>query len=294
MDFRALQVQQTLARYYRHYMADPAELANTGVVMRDMRSRVETLEDAWLDQEMASIDADALPKRKEEFLAWYQGKERAINIDISEFITSLQERATLEQVAYYICMEEMIDGSFDDLMAMLQVGMPIRQKMIAGSNYWDELGNGNFDLVHATMFKTSSKYMREYLTARAIPIGNPTAQCLMNGNILLLMATRRDYNLRLIGAVGLVEGSAPKRFNATTKAMKRLKLPPEVIEYHRSHIAIDTKHSRDWFDNVLTEYASRGEQTIRELSLGVSIRYQVALGYYESMLSDMRNIVAAA
>jgi hypothetical protein len=116
----------------------------------------------------------------------------------------------------------------------------------------------------------------------------------MNGNILLLMASRREYNLRLVGAVGLVEGSAPKRFSATTKAMERLKLPAEVIEYHKAHISIDTRHSKAWFDNVLTEYADRGEKVIRELSLGVAIRYRVAIEYYESMLRDMNDMMAEA
>lgn len=293
MNVHSLEFQKTLACYYRMYMADPAELARTGANVRAQRAMAEVLEDLWIKEEVAAIDLDALPERKSDFLDWYQARERSINVDISEFIDFLQDEATLEQIAYYICMEEMVDGSFDDLMALVQVGMPLRQKMTAGANYWDELGNGDLGLVHTAMFRTSSGYLRQCLKSRSIAICEPTAACLMNGNILLMMATRRDYNLRLVGAIGLVEGSAPKRFSATTKAMQRLKLPPEVVEYHKAHISIDTRHSKDWFDNVLIEYARRGKRVIRELSLGVELRYRIALGYYESMLRDMNHLFDA-
>lgn len=293
MNIFSLEAQQRLARYYRQCLSDPAQLVGSGPTTRQLREDAEAIEDAWMAQTDAEIATQALPETASEFLAWYCDRERALNIDIVEFIEFLREEASLEQVAYYICMEEMIDGSFDDLMAMLQLGMPIRQKMTAAANYWDEMGNGDFDLVHGTMFRTSSAYMRNVLKQRSIEIGRPNAACLMNGNVLLLMATRRDFNLRLVGALGLVEGSAPKRFSATTKAMQRLGMPAEVIAYHKAHISIDTRHSKEWYDHVLTEYAALGSEAIREMALGVEIRYRVAIAYYESMLRDMRSIEAS-
>ena len=81
----------------------------------------------------------------------------------------MKNTATLEQVAYYICMEEMVDGSFDDLMAVVQLGMPIHCKMVAGENYWDEMGNGNFTvcecyryfILHLSEFSSKNNQHRE-------------------------------------------------------------------------------------------------------------------------------------
>jgi Iron-containing redox enzyme len=290
MNVYSYETQQLLARYYRKCLADPAELVGSGLSTRQIRHRVEWIEDAWMALEVNAIDHASLPTSPEAFLDWYHHRERALNADIATFIGFLRDEASVEQVAYYICMEELIDGSFDDLMALLQVGMPLRPKMTAARNYWDEMGNGRFEAVHGLMFRTSSRYLRDVLRDRSIPIPTPNAACLMNGNVLLMMATRRDYNLRLIGALGLVEGSAPKRFSATTKAMQRLDLPAEVIAYHKEHISIDTRHSKEWFDSVLTEYAALGLQAIREMAWGVEIRYRVALRYYEAMLHDMRQL----
>ncbi|KAF1312709.1 hypothetical protein BLX42_02215 [Pseudomonas sp. SG-MS2] len=216
--------------------------------------------------------------------------EKRINEDIRFFVDFMRHQASSEQVAYYICMEEMVDGSFDDLMAVAQLGMPIRCKMVAGENYWDEMGNGDFAAVHTTMFRTSSSYMRDLLEKAGVSVQVPPLECLMNGNILLMWAVRREFNMRLIGAMGLVEGSAPVRFGATTAAMERLGLPKDVIAYHKAHISIDTRHSAAWYETVLQHYAAGGEDVVRELSLGVMIRYNVALRYYHYMYKTMRSL----
>lgn len=140
------------------------------------------------------------------------------------------------------------------------------------------------------MFRESSNYMRELLSGLGVSVERPTLECLMNGNMLLMWALRREYNARLIGAIGLVEGSAPVRFRATTEGLERLKQPKRVIAYHKAHIDIDTYHSRAWLDVVLDHYASCGDDVIREMALGVSIRHNIALRYYHHMYSQMRGL----
>lgn len=184
--------------------------------------------------------------------------------------------------------ESLVDGAFDDLMALVQLGMPIQPKMVAGRNYWDEMGGGDFSKVHTAMFKESSNYMREVLSGLGVSVEKPTLECLMNGNMLLMWALRREYNARLIGAIGLVEGSAPVRFRATTEGLERLKQPERVIAYHKAHIDIDTHHSRAWLEVVLDHYASCGDDVVREMALGVSIRHNIALRYYHHMYGQMR------
>jgi hypothetical protein len=290
MEFEQRSGQQRMADYYRLFLNDPAVLVNQGADIHAMRQDVERIEDEWTAAEEAKIDRRELPTTKEDFLTWYLDCEKKINEDIEFFIDFMKNTATLEQVAYYICMEEMVDGSFDDLMAVVQLGMPIHCKMVAGENYWDEMGNGNFEYVHTTMFKTSSAYMRNVLAHKNITPEIPPKECLMNGNILLMWAVRREYNMRLIGAMGLVEGSAPTRFGATTRALERLNQPKDVIAYHKAHIGIDTHHSEAWLDTVLEHYAQGGTKVIQELAMGVLIRYNVAVRYYRYMYDAMRGI----
>lgn len=290
MEFEERSGQQYMADYYRLFLNDPAVLVGHGRVLHSMREGVERIEDEWTAAEESKINVRELPGTREEFLTWYLDCEKKINKDIDFFIEYMKNQATLEQVAYYICMEEMVDGSFDDLMAIVQLGMPINCKMIAGENYWDEMGNGNLEFVHTSMFKTSSAHMRKVLAEKNITPETPPKECLMNGNILLMWAVRREYNMRLIGAMGLVEGSAPTRFGATTQALERLNQPKEVIAYHKAHIGIDTHHSDAWFNTVLQHYAESDTSVIQELAMGVLIRYNVAVRYYRYMYNAMRGI----
>jgi|SRR5450830_16520 hypothetical protein len=282
--------QQYLADYYRAFLSDPANLVGQGPRLRALRKTIERIENEWTAAEEDKLDIQNLPKTKEEFLTWYLSREKDINEDIAFFVDYMKYSATLEQVAFYICMEEMVDGSFDDLMAVVQLGMPVHCKMVAGENYWDEMGNGNFEFVHTSMFKTSSAYMRQVLAQTDVGLRRPSKECLMNGNILLMWAVRREFNVRLIGAMGLVEGSAPARFGATTYALERLKLPREVIAYHKAHIGIDTHHSEVWFETVLQHYSQTGAEVIQELAIGVMIRYNIAVRYYKYMYEAMRGI----
>ncbi|MFV3288681.1 iron-containing redox enzyme family protein [Pseudomonas sp. NY11955] len=286
----SLDGQEDLASYYRVFLGSPESLVNHGGEIEALRCKAYEIENQWVSAEEELIDLDSLPKNKEEFIKWYVGMERKMNIDIRFFIVFLRSEARLEQIAYYICMEELVDGSFDDLMAIVQLGMPIEPKMVAGENYWDEMGNGEFSSVHTKMFKESSAYMRCVLDKMGVTTNRPTLECLMNGNMLLMLALRREFNVRLIGAMGLVEGSAPVRFRATTEGLNRLRQPERVIAYHKAHITIDARHSRAWLEIVLDYYASCGAGVVKELALGVVMRYNVALRYYNHMYLMMRGL----
>ncbi|MFV3337070.1 iron-containing redox enzyme family protein [Pseudomonas sp. NY15349] len=280
--------QILLAGFYKVFLGSPEKLVCTGWSIEEVRRKVYEIESKWMSAEEGLVNAALLPKEKNEFIKWYLMMEQRMNLDIRFFIEFLRGQASLKQIAYYICMEELVDGSFDDLMALVQLGMPIEPKMVAGRNYWDEMGNGDFSSVHTAMFKDSSDYMRAVLNDLEISVEKPTLECLMNGNMLLMWAVRREYNVRLIGAIGLVEGSAPVRFRATTEGLERLKQPEYVIAYHKAHIDIDTYHSRAWLEVVLDHYAGCGDDVIREMALGVAIRHNIALRYYHHMYNQMR------
>lgn len=283
-----IEKQTLLASFYKVFLGSPENLVIFGGAIEGARRQAYEIESEWVKAEERLVSLDSLPKGKDGFIKWYLMMERKMNLDIRFFIEFLRGQASLKQIAYYICMEELVDGAFDDLMALVQLGMPIQPKMVAGRNYWDEMGGGDFSKVHTAMFKESSNYMREVLSGLGVSVEKPTLECLMNGNMLLMWALRREYNARLIGAIGLVEGSAPVRFRATTEGLERLKQPERVIAYHKAHIDIDTHHSRAWLEVVLDHYASCGDDVVREMALGVSIRHNIALRYYHHMYGQMR------
>ena len=119
----------------------------------------------------------------------------------------------------------------------------------------------------------------------------PTA-ALKNGNLLMMYALRRRYSARLLGALAILEHTAPYRFQRTVKGLERLGLPEEVIYYHRMHIEVDANHGKQLFHRVLMPLVTQSSEALREVCIGCLIRYQVALDYYASVKSAMTASIA--
>lgn len=54
----------------------------------------------------------------------------------------LPKKATVADVSIYLAQETLQDPRFDDFIAYLQIGLPVKIKLELASNYWDEMGNG--------------------------------------------------------------------------------------------------------------------------------------------------------
>lgn len=281
--------QSVLSDYYKHMIGSPFDYLTVPESPEGL-AEVRLIEDSWMASEEASIEGEILPSNELEFIGWYSSKLNKLNDEISGFLNYLENDATPEAIAFYVGMEELVDGSFDDIMALAQIGVETDVKMTIAENYWDEMGNGDFARVHTTMFDASVNYCRELLDKKNLdlPTNIPT-ECLMNGNIIFLWSLRRKFIPRLFGAIGLIEGSASRRFDAVTNGMERCGYPESAIAYHREHILIDKAHGKDWLSKLLSFYVKNSELLCQEISRGVLIRYKIAKDYYRCIESIVRD-----
>ena len=60
------------------------------------------------------------------------------------------------------------------------------------------------------------------------------------------MATRRDYAWHALGALGVIELTAPGRSAAVAKGLKRLGVSGKDRLYFDLHSTLDVKHSAAW------------------------------------------------
>ena len=60
----------------------------------------------------------------------------------------IHKKASKEDLRYYLIQETCLDPKFDDLLALMQIGLKGKVKMEIAHNYWDEMGNGNLEEVH--------------------------------------------------------------------------------------------------------------------------------------------------
>ncbi|HSK40957.1 MAG TPA: iron-containing redox enzyme family protein [Arenibaculum sp.] len=272
-----------LNTFYLREMGGPDRF---GAVPLDPAEREEIvrMEAAWNAYEEGRLDLGGLPDAPAAFASWYSDLHRAHRREVAEFFDFLAERAPPEALAFYIGLEEQVDGRFDDVIALAQIGMAGDMKLALAENYWDEMGLGKIEEMHTVMFGHSAAHMRGILegagldVARAVP-----AAALKNGNLLMMYALRRQYSARLLGALAILEHTAPHRFSRTVQGLRRIGMPEDVIRYHDMHIAIDANHGKQLLHRVLLPLVQAAPHTLREVCMGCLVRYRVALDYYDSI-----------
>jgi hypothetical protein len=190
-------------------------------------------------------------------------------------------------------MEEQVDGRFDDVIALAQLGMSGRMKLVLAENFWDEMGHGHLEHMHTRLFAESADPMRRHLEGLDVAALVP-AQALANGNLLLMLALDRRHAARLLGALAILEHTAPYRFSRTVRGLRRLGMPEKVVQYHELHVEVDAHHGKQLFEQVLQPLAARSPEALREICIGCLMRFNIALDYYASLSRTMEQLRVSA
>jgi len=193
-----------------------------------------------------------LPANKDEFADWYGRTAEQHKSDTDVLFQFLAEQATLEHMAFFIALEEEVDSRFEDLIAMAQICVAGQPKLTIAENYWDEMGNGCYDNIHMVMFGKSVAHMKNALTVGGIETAEYIpVEAFKNANMLMMYGIRRQYNPRLIGALGILALTAPERVQAMVDGCRRIGVPEEVMRYQDVHVGVDQEHAAEWMENVL-------------------------------------------
>lgn len=249
--------------------------------------RVAEIEAAWNRYEEARVTAATpLPATPAEFREWYF--EYSKIHEYPELCAYLSKDATILDVGLFMLAEEKVDGRFDDIIALSQIGSTGITKMTIAENFWDEMGNGDPATVHTDMFDHSADWFRtEVVAPRGVDLTILEQPETYNNAVDLLMyGLRRRYLLRGLAGIGLLEQTAPARFHATVEAGERLGVPDHVLKYQRVHMHVDEDHGREWFEHVFVPILEREPDTVHEIAMGVAIRGNVAGEFYRR-ISDV-------
>jgi hypothetical protein len=284
LDPLSLEAQQLLNAQYLRELAGPQDFNANALTLH--RPQVSNIESVWLAHELETIDRQTLPCNAQEFETWYRNCFREQVAAAESFFEYLAQYASLEELAIYILYEEQVDGRFDDVIALAQLGLKGAAKVALAANYWDEMGEGDETQMHTRLFCESAAYFREALDGSLLAsFVQPTTQALANGNLLMLLAVRREQCARLLGALTLLEHTAPRRFSRAVAAMRRLSVPEPIIYYHEMHIRVDAKHGDDLLNLVVLPMLDARPDLTAEVAIGARMRLQVANRYYSMLAS---------
>ncbi|MEV6766738.1 iron-containing redox enzyme family protein [Streptomyces sp. NPDC051105] len=252
---RARYAQQLLlSRIYQTVMhiADHPT-AEGSLLLHEVTRLLETATMEAEDAHLAPGILDEAPEDPKLFLSWLKTLVRGHQAYKHPYYTEFINReATREDLRTYVIQESLIDGRFDDLLAMMQVGTVGASKMEIANNYWDEMGNGDPSAVHTHLFNK----IYEVFDVRAEDLeAAMTTADLHSGNLAVLLCRYRRLYPEAVGFLGMAEWLAPDRFRNVVQAWERLGLPEVGIVYHRLHITVDSKHAAGWFHNVVVPSA---------------------------------------
>lgn len=254
--------QLLLSRIYQLGMQIPdGPTAEGSIILHEI---TRSLEDATIGAQDRQIEAGLLedaPSEPTEYLSWLKGIARAHPAFKHPYYTEfIKERAGSDELRTYVIQESLVDGRFDDLLALMQVGTAGASKMEIAGNYWDEMGNGIPEQVHTRLFNQ----IYEVFDVQPSDIEKEmTAGDLETGNLAVMLCRYRRFYPEAVGFLGMTEWLAPDRFKNVVHAWERAGLPESGIEYHRLHVTIDSRHAAGWFHNVVipsarSSYMRRG------------------------------------
>ena len=267
-------VQQRLACWNRERLAP--RLPDDGYNSDDRE--VLRLEDAFvrLLREEARALAAAAPSTPDAFVQWFDALQENGPGQGDTLFPWLREEARLDQMRWYLEQEAAGEAGFDDLTALTQIKLPKRIKLELARNYWDEMGRGNEKGMHGPMLE------RLVVALGLEPtIENTVWESLALANAMTAMATRRDYAWHGVGALGVIELTAPGRSAAVAAGLKRLGIKAKDRLYFDLHATLDVKHSAAWNAEAIVPAVAEDSRRAAAIAEGALMRLKCGARCFE-------------
>lgn len=249
------------------------------------------LEGEWIESFRGGVSerASEAPTTPDEFVAWFETLKETGPGQGDALFPWLAEEADISQMRWFLEQEAAGEAGFDDLVALAQVKVTPRVKMELAANYWDEMGRGNLGGMHGPMLDRLVKALELEPT-----IEKTVWQSLALANCMTAFSTTRRYAYHAIGALGVVELTAPDRSAATAKGLKRLGVEPKVRKYFDLHAVLDVKHSETWNEQCFKPLVEENPECARWLAEGALMRLSCGAQCFEAYRERLWRAPAAA
>lgn len=225
-------------------------------------------------REVAPLVARA-PRDPARFVRWFESLEQTGPGQHDPLFQWLAKAASYEQMCWFLSQELAGEAGFDDLVALTQVKLPTRPKLELARNYWDEMGQGNAAGMHGPM-------LSRLASALQLPSQSETVwESLALANLMVALATTRHYAYQSIGALGVIELTAPGRATLVNAGLKRLGVHGTARQYFALHATLDVRHSTAWNAEVLAPLVQETPEAARCIAEGALLRLRAGARCFE-------------
>lgn len=275
--FKSDHFQQRLAQWNRARLAPTFPEAD----WREQLAQDQTmlrLEGAFLEElrSEARPEARSVPTDPDAFVAWFEGLKDTGPGQGDPLFPWLAEEADRDDLRWFLQQEAAGEAGFDDLVALTQVKLPDRAKLELARNYWDEMGRGNAAGMHGPMLNRLVDVLQ--LDPQ---IETTVWQSLALANAMTAMATSRRYAWHSVGALGVIELTAPGRSACVARGLARVGLTERERRYFSLHAVLDVKHSEAWNREALRPLVAEDRRRASAIAEGALLRLNCGAACFE-------------
>ena len=260
--------QRGLAHWNRERLAPQFPTADwRHTLERDVR--MMRLEGGFIEELRAEVaeEAAAAPTDVDGFIAWFEDLKQRGPGQGDPLFPWLAEDADRDQLRWFFEQEAAGEAGFDDLVAYTQVKLPVQAKLELARNYWDEMGRGQPRGMHGPMLDA----LVETLAVQPV-IENTVWESLALANAMTAMAVNRRYAWHSVGALGVIELTAPGRSAMVAKGLRRIGLSDRERRYFDLHAVLDIKHSEAWDEEALKPLVAEDPARATAIAEGALMR----------------------
>ena len=271
-------LHQRLALWNRRRLKPAAPSGDWRSLLRQ-DAEFSLVEGDWVEAERRAVAtaAQAAPRDADGFVAWFEDLKSTGPGQGDPLFPWLAEEADMAAFRWFLEQEAAGEAGFDDLVAMAQVKMPEQAKLELARNYWDEMGRGNPKGMHGKMLDDLVRALR--LTPSIEATVWPS---LALANTMTAFSTSRRYAWHAIGALGVIELTAPGRAVRVAKGLRRLGVRGDHRHYFDLHAVLDVKHSEAWNREVLHSLVAEDPSRARFIAEGALIRLRCGRRCFEA------------
>jgi hypothetical protein len=212
--------------------------------------------------------ADA-PTDARGFVEWFEDLKINGPGQQDELFPWLSDSSTLPEMKWFLTQEVAGEAGFEDLTALTQIKLPTTPKLELARNYWDEMGRGNPKAMHGPLLEALSRHLQLRPT-----LETTVTEALALANTMAGLAANRRYAYHSIGALGVIEMTAPARSAATSAGLKRLGVRAGDRHYFALHAVLDVKHSLAWNSQAITPLVMADPHAASAIAEGALMRLQ--------------------
>lgn len=239
---------------------DWEQTLNEEVICRRLERELIERERALIAAEVRQVPTDSVG-----FIEWFEQLKENGPGQGDALFPWLAEEATFHDMCWFLNQELAGEAGFDDLVALSQLKLPPGPKVEMASNYWDEMGQGNAGAMHGALLTKLATTLPSTDVA-------PVWETLALGNLMVALATARPYAYQAIGALGVIELTAPGRAEAVNAGLKRLHFDGAARRYYALHATLDVRHSQTWNREVLAPLVKQDRAVAPRLAEGALMR----------------------